>query len=60
MDLKNDFEVAVPLDEAWAVLTDIEKIAPCVPGAQLTEVTDDDYHGTVKVKVGPMTALYRG
>ncbi len=60
MDLKNDFEVAVPLDEAWAVLTDIEKIAPCVPGAQLTEVTDDDYHGTVKVKVGPMTASYRG
>jgi carbon monoxide dehydrogenase subunit G len=42
------------------VLTDIEQIAPCMPGAELTEVDGDTYHGTVKVKVGPITVQYRG
>ena len=45
---------------AWAVLTDIERIAPCMPGAHLEEVRGDEYHGVVKVKVGPITAQYRG
>jgi carbon monoxide dehydrogenase subunit G len=42
------------------VLTDIEQIAPCMPGAELTEVDGDTYHGTVKVKVGPITVQYKG
>jgi carbon monoxide dehydrogenase subunit G len=58
--LDNEFVVPRPVDEAWAVLTDIERIAPCMPGAKLTEVDGDDYHGTVKVKVGPVVAQYAG
>lgn len=60
MELNNEFEVAVPVDRAWSVLTDLERIAPCMPGAQLQEVDGDDYRGVVKVKVGPITAEYRG
>lgn len=60
MELTNEFEVAVPVDEAWTVLTDLERIAPCLPGAQLQEVEGDEYRGTVKVKVGPITAQYKG
>ncbi|MFP4511733.1 MAG: SRPBCC family protein [Acidimicrobiales bacterium] len=60
MELTNDFEVAVPVEEAWAVLTDIERIAPCMPGAELQEVEGDEYRGIVKVKVGPITAQYKG
>ena len=50
----------MPVDEAWAVLTDLERIAPCMPGAQLTEVEGDEFRGNVKVKVGPITAQYKG
>lgn len=60
MELTNDFRVALPVDRAWAVLTDLERIAPCMPGAQLQEVEGDEYRGVVKVKVGPMTAQYKG
>ena len=60
MELTNDFRVAVPVERAWAVLTDIELIAPCLPGAQLQEVEGDEYRGVVKVKVGPITAQYKG
>ena len=60
MELNNEFEVAMPVDDAWAVLTDIEKIAPCMPGAELKEVEGDEYRGVVKVKVGPITASYKG
>jgi carbon monoxide dehydrogenase subunit G len=60
MDLKNDFTVDVPIDRAWAVLTDVETIAPCLPGAQLKEIEGDEYRGVVKVKVGPITAQYKG
>ena len=60
MDLNSTFEVDRPIDEAWAVLTDLERIAPCLPGAQLTEVEGDDYRGFVKVKVGPITAQFKG
>ena len=60
MELTNEFEVAVPIEEAWAVLTDLERIAPCMPGAELTEVEGDEYRGLVKVKVGPITASYKG
>ncbi|HSL57287.1 MAG TPA: SRPBCC family protein [Acidimicrobiales bacterium] len=60
MELTNEFEVAVPVDQAWVLLTDVERIAPCLPGAQLQEVEGDDYRGIVKVKVGPITAQYKG
>jgi carbon monoxide dehydrogenase subunit G len=60
MELTNDFRVAVPPATAWAVLTDVERIAPCMPGAQLQEVAGDEYRGVVKVKVGPITAQYKG
>ena len=60
MDLNNDFTVDVPIDRAWAVLTDVETIAPCLPGAQLKEIEGDEYRGVVKVKVGPITAQYKG
>jgi carbon monoxide dehydrogenase subunit G len=60
MELTNDFRVGVPVERAWAVLTDVELIAPCMPGAQLQEVEGDEYRGIVKVKVGPITAQYKG
>jgi uncharacterized protein len=60
MELTNDFRVAVPVAEAWQVLTDLERIAPCMPGAQLQEVEGEEYRGIVKVKVGPITAQYKG
>jgi uncharacterized protein len=60
MELTNDFTVEVPVEEAWEVLTDIERIAPCLPGAELREVEGDDYLGVVKVKVGPITTEYKG
>ena len=60
MELTNDFRVNAPVDEAWKVLTDVERIAPCMPGAQLQEVEGDQYRGIVKVKVGPITAQYKG
>jgi carbon monoxide dehydrogenase subunit G len=60
MELTNEFDVEVPVDEAWSVLTDLERIAPCMPGAQLTEIEGDEYRGIVKVKVGPITAQYKG
>jgi carbon monoxide dehydrogenase subunit G len=60
MELTNEFRVGVPLDHAWTVLTDVEQIAPCMPGAQLQEVEGDEYRGIVKVKVGPITAQYKG
>jgi uncharacterized protein len=60
MELTNDFTVDVPVDQAWEVLTDLERIAPCMPGAQLRDIEGDDYHGVVKVKVGPITTEYRG
>jgi uncharacterized protein len=58
--IEDEFRVDVPIDEAWKVLLDLERIAPCLPGAQLTEVEGDEYRGTVKIKVGPITAQYKG
>ena len=60
MELTNEFTVDVPVDQAWDILTDLPRIAPCMPGAQLREVVGDEHHGVVKVKVGPITAEYRG
>jgi carbon monoxide dehydrogenase subunit G len=60
MELTNEFGVSVPVARAWEVLTDVELIAPCMPGAQLQEIEGDEYRGVVKVKVGPITAQYKG
>ena len=60
MELKSDFEVSVGVDRAWEVLTNPEMIAPCLPGARLDEVEGDEFRGAVKVKVGPISAEYRG
>lgn len=60
MELINEFDVSVPVDTAWNVLTDVERIAPCLPGAQLQEIEGDEYRGVVKVKVGPIQAQYKG
>ena len=60
MKLENRFTVPVPVDEAWKVLLDVERIAPCMPGATLTSVDGDRFEGTVKVKVGPINLTYGG
>jgi len=60
MELVNDFTVNVPVEQAWVVLTDVERIAPCLPGAQLQEVEGDVYRGVVKIKVGPILAQFKG
>jgi uncharacterized protein len=61
MELHNDFEVAAPVDAVWAYVLDVEKIAPCMPGAELTEVVDDkNWKGKVTVKVGPVSMSFLG
>ncbi len=60
MELTNDIEVKAPVEEVWAAFNDVERIAPCLPGAQLQEVEGEEYRGIVKVKVGPITAQYKG
>ena len=58
--LLNEFTVNRPIDETWAVLTDVERIAPCMPGATLEEIEGDNYRGVVKVKLGAISAAFRG
>ena len=60
MEIADSFRVSTPIDDTWKVLLDIEGIAPCLPGAQLQEIEGDEYRGIVKVKVGPITAQYKG
>ena len=60
MRLEHSFVVPVPVDQAWGVLLDVERIAPCMPGAALTEYSGDDFAGTVRVKLGPVNLLYKG
>ena len=60
MDLNHEFTVPVPVGDAWRILTDVERIAPCLPGAELQEVEGDTYRGIVKVKVGPIQAQFKG
>ena len=60
MEITDRFRVSTPIDETWSVLLDIERIAPCLPGAQLQEIDGDEFRGVVKVKVGPITAQYKG
>ncbi|TMQ94398.1 hypothetical protein ETD83_24060 [Actinomadura soli] len=60
MELDHDFTVPVPVDQAWPVLLDVERVATCMPGATLDSVEGDEYKGRMKVKVGAMTITYRG
>ena len=60
MELNHHFTVNVPVAEAWKILTNVELIAPCLPGAQLQEVEGDTDRGVVKVKVGPIQAQFKG
>ncbi|MER8118589.1 SRPBCC domain-containing protein [Streptomyces sp. NPDC094031] len=60
MKIDNEFRVDAPLERAWQALTDLESLAPCMPGAQLTGVDGDVYRGKVKVKVGPVISQFQG
>lgn len=60
MRIHNEFSVSMDLDQAWEVLTDLARVAPCMPGAHLDSVDGADYHGTVKVRLGAITAQYKG
>lgn len=60
MELNNEFRVAVPAAKTWEVFTDVERVAPCLPGATLLSVDGDEFTGAVKVKVGPITVSYKG
>ena len=60
MELEHQFTVPVPVARAWEVLLDVEKIAPCMPGAVVDSVDGDSFTGKVKVKVGPITVAYAG
>lgn len=60
MQLVNDFVIPLDVDQAWSLLTDVEKLAPCMPGAFLTSVEGGQYSGGVKIKIGPITAAYTG
>jgi uncharacterized protein len=61
MEFQNDFDVKAPLEQVWDTMLDVEKVAPCVPGAQVLERTgDDSYKVGIKVKVGPVQMQYRG
>jgi carbon monoxide dehydrogenase subunit G len=60
VELNNEFRVAVPATKTWEVLTDVERVAPCLPGASLLSVDGDEFTGAVKVKVGPITVSYKG
>jgi uncharacterized protein len=59
--LEHSFEVGAPLERVWQALVDVERVAPCLPGAEITEAGDDgSYRGNFTVKLGPTTAAYRG
>ncbi len=61
MEFDNSFEVPLPVAEAWVVLMDIERIVPCVPGAELTEIIDaDNFKGSVSVRLGPVALTFAG
>jgi carbon monoxide dehydrogenase subunit G len=61
MEFENTFVVEAPVEEVWELLLDVERIAPCMPGAQVLEQTGEDaYNVAVKVKLGPMTMNYKG
>ncbi|MEV0211258.1 SRPBCC family protein [Streptomyces sp. NPDC050788] len=60
MELNHEFTVPVPVDDAWRTLLDIERVAPCMPGASVEDYDGKTVTGSVKVKVGPITVTYKG
>jgi uncharacterized protein len=60
IEMDNSFTVPVPPEQAWDVLLDVERIAPCMPGASVTSVDGDEINGQVKVKLGPLALSYKG
>ena len=60
IELDNSFTVPVPPEQAWEVLLDVERIAPCMPGASVTSIEGDEVAGQVKVKLGPLSLAYKG
>ncbi|MBI5104826.1 MAG: SRPBCC family protein [Solirubrobacterales bacterium] len=60
MKLEQSFSVEAPIERVWSALIDVEQVAPCLPGAEVTESDGETYHGTFTVKIGPTTAAYRG
>ena len=58
--ITNEFTVNLPIDEAWPIICDVERIAPCLPGAQLQEIEGTTYRGVVKIKLGAITANFKG
>lgn len=61
MKLEESFEVDAPVEEVWQALIDVQRVAPCLPGAEITEVGEEGtYRGNFQVKLGPTTAAYRG
>ncbi|MDP9846670.1 SRPBCC family protein [Streptosporangium lutulentum] len=60
MRFEHEFTVPVPVEQAWSVLLDVERVAPCLPGAAVDKVDGDSFTGRIKVKVGPITVTYQG
>jgi hypothetical protein len=61
VEIENEFSVAAPVDHVWAFLLDVERVAPCMPGAELTEVVDDTtWKGKVHMKLGPVSLAFAG
>jgi uncharacterized protein len=60
MKLENEFTVPAPVEHAWEVLLDVERVAPCLPGAAIEGAKGDEYTGTMKIKIGPITTQYKG
>jgi carbon monoxide dehydrogenase subunit G len=60
MKLENEFTVPAPVERAWDVLLDVERVAPCLPGAAIEGADGDEHKGTMTIKIGPITARYQG
>lgn len=60
MELTHHFEVPASIDDTWHRFNDLEAIIPCFPGATLSSVEGDEFHGSVKVKLGPISMVYKG
>ncbi|MDQ3154536.1 MAG: SRPBCC domain-containing protein [Actinomycetota bacterium] len=60
MQMEHDFTVSAPVDAVWVTLLDLEQVVPCMPGAALTSHTDEEFAGTVKVRLGPISLQYKG
>ncbi len=60
MKLENEFTVPASVEQAWEVLLDVERVAPCLPGAALTGSEGDEHQGTMTIKIGPITTRYQG